>query len=127
MELVDIVEWASDEIFTVTMTQVFANAPWQLKMRKFIPAQGDRLYKKWQDGGVAKIFHVAPYAIANMSEAVHAYRVSIEKNVALSIPTAVGCDDELLWGTYQAAFGHVTNAKVTNLYTLGLRVFMVLN
>ncbi|CAI4215288.1 unnamed protein product [Parascedosporium putredinis] len=50
MDLVDIQAWASSEEKFIEVSQTFVNAPYQLRVRQFIPQEGDNLEEEWFDG-----------------------------------------------------------------------------
>lgn len=119
MELVDITDWASDETKTITVSQIFLDAPYEVKVKEFIPVQGDMLVEQWNSGGVVKSHKIPRYALADMEETARMLQKFIDKSVANYILGALAprnsgkTEDELLYQTYMGAFRHVHEAKVS--------------
>jgi hypothetical protein len=49
MDLVDISEWADDEIRVIKISLDFLYAPFEVRVRRFVPAPGDMLEERWVD------------------------------------------------------------------------------
>lgn len=77
MDLVDIHEWASGEIFTIQVSPVHVVAPYTLKVRQFVPKEGDMLEAIWHVGGEKNTFPVPPYGIASMKSAADAIGIAV--------------------------------------------------
>ena len=114
MAMVDITQWASDEIRTIHLSQSFLHAPYEVKVRRFVPLPGDVLEESWDSGGKTVTFAVPPYGIANMEEVADSIAKMIEREVGNYLRTTVGRleIDELIWETYLAAFRRASIAPV---------------
>ena len=117
MDMSDFTDWASDEIHTIAVSQIFLDARYELKVKKFIPRDGDRLEKLWRENGETRRFSVPPYAIANMEEAAESIRVMVEKSLHIYLNSLFkqGPKDHsgnFLWETYLFAFQHSNELKV---------------
>lgn len=117
MEPFDMAEWASDEIKTITLTQVFLHAPFQLRVRRFVPKEGDMLNEKWQDGDKTLIHNIPPYAMASLQETKEMYREFIYRNICTYINGVI--EDrklpQLFAETYARAVRHRLETKVCSL------------
>lgn len=118
MDLVDIKDWASDEIRTIQISQTFVDARYEVKVRKFIPLQGDMLAQRWKKEGRIVTFDIPPYGLANMKEASKSLSTMVERNIAAYIQKTVGNDGShpILWGTYLMAFKRIQTAPVSITY-----------
>lgn len=117
MDMNDMTDWASDEILTIVVSQIFLHAPYELKVRRFIPRDGDRLEKLWRENGEAKRFSVPPYAIANMEQASESIRVLVEESLHLYLNSLFKLQPRdpsgnFLWETYLFAFKYSNQLKV---------------
>lgn len=112
MDLVDIKDWASSEIKTIVVSQIFLDAPYPVKVKEFVPVEGDMLEEKWTSGNVVKSHRIPRYAIANMEETAQMLVGFIELHVADYIVGILKPQDDLLFPTYFAAFQHAKEAKV---------------
>ncbi|KAF8846805.1 hypothetical protein BDZ45DRAFT_608397 [Acephala macrosclerotiorum] len=118
MELIDITTWASEETKTIVISQIFLDAPYQVKVKEFVPVEGDMLEEQWNSGSVVKSHKIPRYALADMEETAQMLQDFIDKSVAKYILGALAprnsgkTEDELLYYTYMAAFKHIHEAKV---------------
>ena len=114
MKLVDITDWASDEIRTIEVTQTFLHAPLKLEVKKFVPVEGDLITEVWTDeNGVVKTHDIPPYALADMEKTAGTIEKFVDDNMITYIFGAIGLLDTLLWDTYIMAFKHSQNARVS--------------
>lgn len=118
MDLVDITEWADEEIRTINISLDFLYAPLEVRVRRFVPMEGDLLDEIWvgKDGNPTR-FAVPPYAILCMTEAASSMAQMIDKeraNFIRSVLDRLDLSNEhlLLSTTYTEAFGHAIRAEV---------------
>jgi hypothetical protein len=111
MDLVDITDWASKEVKTIELSQIFLNAPYRVKVREFVPRAGDVLEEKWANGSI-KTHKVPPYAIADMKSTAQMFGSFFSNNIGTYIEGAVGKSDVLLLDTYRMALRHSQMAQV---------------
>jgi hypothetical protein len=84
MDIVDVTDWAADEIRTVVVTHAVMDvdsAPtYEIKVRKVVPKEGDLLKEIWKDkAGNEVCYPIPPYAIADLRETVRMFKVWIEE------------------------------------------------
>lgn len=113
----DFTDWASDEIYIISVSQIFLDARYDLKVRRFIPRDGDRLEKVWRENGQIRRFAVPPYAIANMEEAAESINVMVETSLhtylnSLFKQQPKDHSGNFLWETYLFAFQFSNELKV---------------
>ena len=119
MDLLDISVWASNRVRTIEVSPVFADAPFRLKVREFVPLEGDLIEEVWSDEkGMIRTHDIPPYAIANMEESARSFEEYVDRAISKYIIAAVGNLDSLLWSTYRMAFKHSTEAKVSQRIVL---------
>ncbi|PKS07709.1 hypothetical protein jhhlp_006317 [Lomentospora prolificans] len=116
MELVDIQDWVSDKVVTIVVSQVFLHAPYELKVGRFEPREGDMLEEVWYDGNVKKSFPIPPYAIVNMKEASQAIGKMTEacqhEYLSAIIQSGNGPrNGDFIWNTFLFAFKHISEIK----------------
>jgi hypothetical protein len=117
MDLVDITDWADEEVRTIHISLDFLEAPFPVHVRRFVPVEGDLLEETWVDkNGNQKMWPVPPYAIVRMAEAADAMGEMIEKQVGNYITSLLGggtgTGHDLLWQTYLEAFRYAGVAPV---------------
>jgi len=114
MDIVDIPSsgWASDETRTIVLSPIHADAPFQIRVREFIPVEGDLLEEQWMTATGLQRISLPKYAVADMQEAAGDLKTFIEKNVWNFINASVQKLDPLFWETYYMAFRHIGNAQV---------------
>lgn len=115
MEMIDITDWASSEIKTTRYSLTIVDAPYELKLRKFVPLPGDNLTATWSNNGTTVTYAVPPYGISNMEEAANSIYHMIERETAKYLSAFLGGldTDPLIWETYVAAFRRASTAPVT--------------
>lgn len=111
MDMVDITNWASDEVKTIDVTQEVGNTYYTLKVRKFVPVQGDALSRRWVYDGVPYEYECAPYAVADMQEAGKVLSQFSENTLSTAIPFWIK-HDPLLRKTYSMAYQYSMVAEV---------------
>jgi hypothetical protein len=111
MEMVDITNWASDEIKTINVTQEVGGTYYTLRVRKFIPIEGDALARRWVYGGQKYEYECAPYAVADMQEAGRVLSEFSENTLTTAIPFWIK-GDTLLRRTYYMAYKYSLAAEV---------------
>ncbi|KAF2183196.1 hypothetical protein K469DRAFT_584113 [Zopfia rhizophila CBS 207.26] len=104
MEVVDIRDWASKDIKTITITQDVGGTSYKLKVRRFKPIEGDSLERKWKTDGVEQSFKCAPYGIADMKEAGRTLAEFAERTLGTAISFYIDETDVLLRSTYSMAY-----------------------
>ena len=114
MEIVDIKNWRSSEIKEISITQDVCGASYKLKVREFIPIEGDALERKWVIHGEQQSFRCAPYAIANMREAGVILKDFADRHIGPSICYYIDETDKLLRNTYLMAYRHASFTEVRN-------------
>ena len=131
MDLLDISLWASDRVRIIEVLPVFANAPFKLKVGKFVPPEGDLIQEVWSDEkGMIRKHEIPPYAIANTEESAISFQDYIDSAIGECIIADIGDWDSLLWSTYLMAFKHSTKAIVSQRMDLlkdgqSLLIYMV--
>lgn len=108
MDLVDINTWASSEIRTITLSQIFLKAPYEVQVREFKPVDGDMLCSN----GKGESYHMPRYAIANMHQTAAMLEAFIEQYIPAYIDGALSGSDTILWRTYMFAYRFANTAKV---------------
>jgi len=104
MEISDIRDWDSTEIKTIAITQDVGGKSYNLKVRKFIPVEGDALERRWKTAGVEQTFKCAPYAIADMKEAGRTLSHFADRTLESTICHYIDETDTLLRSTYHMAY-----------------------
>ncbi|KAL4911528.1 hypothetical protein BDW74DRAFT_143075 [Aspergillus multicolor] len=111
MEIVDITDWASSEIKTITLSQIHVDAPYNVQVRKFIPIEGDMLESTWSSGHYVRRHPMPQYALADMEGAAETLKWLTANYVGAYIKYEVGNLDLLIWRTYYFAFTYQQKAK----------------
>jgi hypothetical protein len=108
MSLEDIDSWADNRIYSIKISLTIADAPFELKVRRFIPKKDDLPHEVWINAsGQIVCWPTPPYAIADMLQAKEVIEKSIDKYAALYIKGLLGestGEQTLLWKTYLEAF-----------------------
>lgn len=121
MDIIEISDWASDEIKTVDISQIYLDAPWTVQVREFVPVEGDLLEERWTSHGTTISHRIPRYGLADMNKTANMMQWWIDQNVYNYIVGTLKGTDAFFWDTYLAAFRHPTKAKVSRFYVLPSR------
>lgn len=104
MQVVNVDQWEDNGSKWVRVGHVAMDKSYPLRVRRFVPLDGDELDEKWVVQGVEKRHALAPYAIADMREAVVMFKQFIIENVLSYITAFINTDDPLYVQTYKLAY-----------------------
>ena len=113
MDMIDVEQWASPEIKAIEITQDFCGTSYALRVRQFVPLEGDLLEEIWNDNGTKRTHQIPPYAIADMGAAAKTIQSFVDSSMYAYISETVK-SDTLLWDTYLMAFKHMGTANVSD-------------
>ncbi|KAI0540779.1 hypothetical protein GGR58DRAFT_511497 [Xylaria digitata] len=99
----DISHWASTETRKVRVTEGYTENAVELRVRQFVPQDGDSLERSWVHDGVRKRVMIPAYAIVNLEEAKSAYSSYISCSFVECCKKILIGKDKLLLATYGAA------------------------
>jgi hypothetical protein len=108
----DVSTWANSEIRCIKITQDYSPNPITLRVRKFVPVQGDSLSRRWKHAGIPKSVTLPPYAIESLKEAGRAYRDYISREGTQFFVSTLDKDDPLIFHTYSMAINASKNHMV---------------
>ncbi|KAL4953331.1 hypothetical protein BDW69DRAFT_194945 [Aspergillus filifer] len=111
MDVIDITNWASSEIKTITLCQNNAEAPYEVQVREFVPFEGDMLELTWVSGNRVRSHKMPQYALVDMESAAKSLKWLTSTYVVQYIVGTVGNLDELIWQTYYFAFRYQAKGK----------------
>lgn len=115
MRIVEIVDWRSPEIKTITLTQDVGGISYDLQVREFVLQEGDALCRTWKSGGVQYFYDCAPYAIADMHKTGQVIMRLVDNSISTFMGYYVNEDNKLLRDTYSMAYRYMDIAEVCHL------------
>jgi hypothetical protein len=110
----DVGDWADSKIRTIYVDQGLSCTPNKLLVRKFIPTDGDRLDRKWNDNGTWKRETLEPYCLADIERTAQDFKAYLDKNALDGLRLAVEHSDQLVRMTYAMVGKHYTSLPVRN-------------
>lgn len=126
----DISQWASAETKTVKVTEGYTEQPIELRVRQFIPQEGDRLERSWVHEGTTRTVNIPPYAIVNLEEAKSTYNDYIKQKLPECCKKVLSSKEKLLFATYVAAIkasrDPSTDPKESALLRKALQLWMAI-
>ncbi|KAH6659977.1 hypothetical protein BKA67DRAFT_546399 [Truncatella angustata] len=126
----DISNWASVETRTVCVTEGYGSRPVKLRVRQFIPQEGDKLERTWMHQGNQRSVQIPPYAIVNLDEAKSIYTNFINDELKECCRRVVIGKDKLIGGTYGLALKVMmdvsTDQKERDLLSKAFRLWMAI-
>lgn len=93
-------KWASPGIKVIRISEGYSNQFLELRVREFVPQEGDKLCRSWSHNGVKKSVELPPYALVNLDEGKFAYDKHIEGSLNQTCNTFAGEPGGLLYRTY---------------------------
>ncbi|TRX96542.1 hypothetical protein FHL15_002444 [Xylaria flabelliformis] len=99
----DISHWASTETRKVKVTEGYTEYAIELRVRQFVPQDGDSLERSWVHNGIKKWVTIPAYAIVNLEEAKSAYSSYISRSLPECCKKILWGKDKLLGATYVMA------------------------
>jgi hypothetical protein len=89
MDLVDIQDWAGEEIKTITISQIFLDAPYEVRVRKFLPQDGDMIEDAYCHDGVMRKYQIPQYALADLEKTASMFENFIDRSIVRYISHGV--------------------------------------
>jgi hypothetical protein len=128
----DISQWESTEIKIVQVSEGYNRQTVDLRVRRFVPQDGDALERTWVYEGRTRKVGIPPYAIVNLEEAKHAYDDYISNNGGIKecCTNLFSNKEKMLLGTYLLAIKTAqdpeTPPKEKQLLTKALQLWMAI-
>ncbi|KAH6610519.1 hypothetical protein Trco_000539 [Trichoderma cornu-damae] len=97
-------QWASPEVKVIYISVYFSNRYLPLKVRKFVPQEGDKLERTWDYQGTKKSVEIPPYALIDLEAGKSAYTKYIRDSMTDVFRNILGNSDSLLYRTYLQAW-----------------------
>lgn len=102
--------WASSEIRTVEISVQFSTMRLSLKVRRFVPQEGDKLERTWAYRGTKKSALIPPYALIDIEAGTAEYTTYIRNSMKEMFMIMLGDQDAILYRTYLLAHSIWQNA-----------------
>ncbi|KXJ95489.1 hypothetical protein Micbo1qcDRAFT_26801 [Microdochium bolleyi] len=126
----DISLWDSPDTKYVRVTEGYTNHSIVLRVRRFVPQDGDSLTRTWVANGQKREVKIPAYAIVDLDEAKNAYDDYIRSGYYECCKTILNSKAKLLHATYlmaiKAAQDPKTPEKERELLTKALRLWMAI-
>jgi hypothetical protein len=110
----DISTWASKQPRRIQVTEGYCSDPLELEVNRFVPVDGDMLYRNWVAGGIKKQALIPPYAIVDLATAEQAFRDYINRGGADFFKHVLDHKDKLLWETYSVAIERANSPETVS-------------
>lgn len=94
-------KWASSETKIIHVSEGYSDHSLELRVRQFIPQEGDKLERTWSHNGSKKSVTIPPYALIDIEEGRKAYTKHIHESMNQAFSTILGRPGGLLHKTYQ--------------------------
>ncbi|ETS87577.1 hypothetical protein PFICI_01405 [Pestalotiopsis fici W106-1] len=126
----DISNWASPEVRMLCVTEGYGTRPVRLRVREFIPQEGDKLERSWVYQGTKKSVRIPAFAIVNLDEAKTIYTEHIANELKECCRNVLSDKHQLLRGTYGFALNLMldpsTDPKEKDLLSKAFRLWMAI-
>ena len=112
----DVSSWANSDIRRIEITQDYSPNHIVLRVREFVPVEGDKLSTEWKHAGERKEVPVPPYAIESLKESERTYRDYILQEGMQFFIKTLDRKDALVFDTYimavKASNSHMVDCLV---------------
>lgn len=112
-------KWMSSDIRIVQVSDGCSDRTLRVRVRKFVPEDGDKLTRTWYYNGEVKSVSIPPYALIDFEDTKRAYTAHIHDSMNQAFPKILGHPSNLLYRTYQQML-HCCKDKSTPPESLGL-------
>ncbi|RDA85170.1 hypothetical protein CP532_2363 [Ophiocordyceps camponoti-leonardi (nom. inval.)] len=92
--------WASSEEKTIEVSTGYSTKFIELKVRRFVPQDGDKLARTWDHNGMKKSVEIPPYALVSFELTKSTYTAHIEDIMTDTILHVLKSSGDLLERTY---------------------------
>lgn len=99
-------EWASTETRVIHITEGYSDQVLQLRVRQFVPQDGDKLDRSWYYEGRKKSVAVPPFALVDLEDGKASYMKHIHNSMNQAFGKILGRDGGLLYKTYFQTVEH---------------------
>lgn len=96
----EIQKWASPQIKVIRISEGYSDQSLELRVREFVPQDGDKLCRTWSHNGEKRSVELPPYALVNIDEGKIAYNKHIELALNQTTSAFAGEPGGLLYWTY---------------------------
>jgi hypothetical protein len=96
--------WASSEIKIIRLSEGYSRQFIELRVRRFVPQDGDKLERTWDHNGSKRSVSIPPFALVDLEEGRKAYTKYIRDSMVDTFPRILGPKDGLLYKTYLEAW-----------------------
>ncbi len=94
-------KWASSDIKVIQVAEGYSDNCLRLRVRRFIPQDGDKLERTWSHDGHQRSVRIPPYALIDIEEGKKAYSKHILESMNQAFSSILDRPGELLHKTYQ--------------------------
>lgn len=102
-------KWASTEIRIIRVSEGYSSKGVDLRVRKFVPVEGDKLERSWVHNGLRRSVQVPAYAAVDLSQAKASYAKYIKESMEETIKTVTRDANPLLHQVYTQAWSEAIN------------------
>ncbi|KAF7553282.1 hypothetical protein G7046_g7146 [Stylonectria norvegica] len=106
--------WASTEIKVIRISEGLSNRWVEVRVRRFIPQDGDKLERTWDYKGKKKSVAIPPYALVDLEDGKRAYSAHIHDSMGETFSKLLGPTEGLLYKTYQLAWNMLSNKSCSD-------------
>ncbi|KAL1872124.1 hypothetical protein Daus18300_004493 [Diaporthe australafricana] len=98
----DICQWDSPDVKIIRLTEGYGEGV-QLRVRRFVKQNGDRLHRTWFENGEEQRWYIEPYALVDLDGARAQYDGYLKSGLNGMLKALLGPKEKLLWKTYEHA------------------------
>ncbi len=114
--MIDISEFADAELRVIHLTEGICEKPFELVVRRFVPAKGDRLARICTIDGVVVEYPLAPYCLSDIEKTAVQFKDYLFENALEGITGAAKNSGDFIRQTYAMIVQHYRSLPVRSTF-----------
>lgn len=96
--------WASGDVKCIRVSDGYSSKSIEVRVRQFIPQDGDKLERSWNYKGLKRSVVIPPYALIDLEQTKESYMQHIESSMYEAFASILGSQHSMLYKTYLQAW-----------------------
>ncbi|GAB1314809.1 Zn(2)-C6 fungal-type domain-containing protein [Madurella fahalii] len=95
-KVMDVADYPDDRVYDILIDQGLCANPVRLRVRRFVPREGDVLCRRYVDNGVPKEQYIPPFCLADSEKTARQFKEYIYRNALAGLAEAVKTSDDIV-------------------------------
>lgn len=111
-KVVDVADYPDNQVYDILIDHGLCANPVRVRVRRFVPRDGDVLCRRFVDNGVPKEQHVEPFCLADAEKTAREFKEYIYHNALAGLTEAVKASDDLVRDVFAMIAKHCSSLPV---------------